>query len=133
MTILLFSVLILVVSFFAGMIGALTGLGGGVIITPALVMLFHIDLHFAMGASLIAVIVTSSASTVAYLGKGYTNIRIGLLLETVAVASALVGASLIPFIPKAYILLLFSILLFLSAYLYKTCLLLSKCILRSTE
>jgi hypothetical protein len=107
----------LTVSFLAGTIGSLTGLGGGIIITPVLVILFHFDLHFAMGASLIAVIATSTGSSTAYLDKGYSNIRIGLLLETTAVAGAMLGALLIPFISKAYLSFLFSILLFLSAYL----------------
>ena len=92
MSILLFSILLLLGSFAAGLIGALTGLGGGVVIIPLLVLLFHVNMHFAMGASLVSVMATSSGTTAAYLREGYTNLRIGLFLEIAAVIGALVGA-----------------------------------------
>lgn len=117
MTVLVFSLLVLIFAFFAGLLGALTGLGGGVIITPFLVLLFHVDIHSAMGASLISVIATSSGSASAYLREGYTNLRIGMFLETVAVIGAFIGALLIAFISKTFLILLFSLLLFFSAYL----------------
>lgn len=101
----------------AGLIGALTGLGGGVILIPALVLLFHINIYYAMGASLVSVMATSSGAATAYLREGYTNLRIGMFLETGAVIGALVGAILVPFIPKTFITLLFAIILFISAFL----------------
>lgn len=117
MTLLAFSILLLFFSFLAGLIGALTGLGGGIIVIPVLVILFHINIHFAMGASLISVIATSSGATAAYLREGYTNIRIGMFLEMGAVVGALVGALLVSYISKSYLAILFSIVLFISSYL----------------
>lgn len=117
MTIFLFSVLVFIASICAGLIGSLTGLGGGVVIIPALVLFFHINIHYAMGASLIAVVATSSGTAAAYLRKGFTNIRIGMFLEVAAVAGALIGALLIPYISKTILTLLFCGLLFLSAFL----------------
>lgn len=69
MTILIFSLFIFLFAIAAGVLGSLTGLGGGVIITPVLVLLFHVNIHYAMGASLISVIATSSGTAAAYLKK----------------------------------------------------------------
>lgn len=117
MTLLLFSILLLLFSFLAGFLGALTGLGGGIVVTPVLVVLFHINIHYAMGASLITVIATSSGAAAAYLREGYTNLRIGMYLETAAVLGALAGALLISYVSKSFLAILFSFVLFLSAYL----------------
>ena len=117
MTIFVFSALLLVFSFFAGLLGSLTGLGGGIVIIPVLVLIFHINIHMAMGASLISVIATSSGSASAYLREGFTNIRIGIFLETAAVIGAFIGAILIAYVSKAFLSILFSFLLFYSAYL----------------
>lgn len=117
MTILLFSFLLFGISILAGLVGALTGLGGGVVIIPALVLLFHIDIHYAMGASLISVIATSSGAAAAYLREGYTNLRIGMFLESGAVAGAFLGAVLVTFISQTFIAILFALVLFISAYL----------------
>jgi len=116
LSILCFSALLLTCAFFAGLLGALTGLGGGVIIIPVLVLLFHINIHYAMGASLISVIATSSGTSIAYLREGYTNLRIGMFLEVAAVIGAFVGALVVAFISKTFLTILFSLLLFLSAY-----------------
>ncbi len=117
MTILFFSVLLLIFSFFAGLLGALTGLGGGVVVIPVLVLIFHVNIHYAMGASLISVIATSSGTTAAYLREGYTNLRIGMFLEASAVVGAFIGALLIAVVSKTFLSILFSLLLFFSAYL----------------
>lgn len=117
MTIFLFSGLILFFSFLAGILGALTGLGGGVIIIPTLVLLFHVNIHYAMGASLISVMATSSGSAAAYLREGYTNLRIGMFLETAAVAGAFTGALMTIIVSKLFLTLVFCLVLFLSAYL----------------
>ncbi|MFY7896653.1 MAG: TSUP family transporter, partial [Phycisphaerales bacterium] len=69
----------------AGFLGALTGLGGGVVIVPTLMIVFGVDLHYAIGASLIAVIATSTGSAAAYVRDGFTNIRVGVLLEVATV------------------------------------------------
>ncbi len=117
MTILTFTLLLLLISMLAGFLGALTGLGGGVVIIPALVLLFHIDIHYAMGASIISVIATSSGAAAAYLREGYTNLRVGIFLEVAAVIGAIVGASLVAVVSQTFLVLLFSIILFVSAYL----------------
>ena len=97
--------------------GALTGLGGGVVLIPVLVLIFHVDIHYAMGASLISVMATSSGAALAYIKQGYTNIRIGMFLEIGAVIGALIGALLVKWIPTSMIAILFGIVMFLSAYL----------------
>lgn len=117
MSILAFSALLLAFSFIAGLLGALTGLGGGVVVIPVLVLLFHVNIHYAMGASLISVIATSSGSAAAYLREGYTNLRIGMFLETAAVIGAFIGALAIAFVSKTFLTLVFCLVLFLSAYL----------------
>jgi uncharacterized membrane protein YfcA len=65
----------------AGVVGALTGLGGGIIIVPMLTLLFNVDMRYAIGAALVAVIDTSSGAAAAYVRKGYSNIRVGMFLE----------------------------------------------------
>jgi uncharacterized protein len=76
-----FSFWIFLSSILAGLLGSLTGLGGGVVIVPVLTLLFHIDIHYAIGASLVSVIATSSGAAAAYVREGFSNIRIGMFLE----------------------------------------------------
>lgn len=109
--------LLLLVSYSAGLLGALTGLGGGVVLVPALVLLFHVDIHYAMGASLIAVIATSSGTAAAFLRDGYTNLRIGMLLEVAAVLGAIIGAYAVRIMPVSIIAIVFGLVLLSSAYL----------------
>lgn len=84
---------------------------------PVLVLLFHINIHYAMGASLISVIATSSGTTAAYLREGYSNLRIGMFLEVTAVIGAFIGALLIAVVSTVSLTILFSLVLFFSAYL----------------
>jgi uncharacterized membrane protein YfcA len=76
----------------AGLLGSLTGLGGGVIIIPLLTLGFDVPVHFAIGASLISVIGTSSGSAVAFVKEGFTNMRIGIFLEIATTMGAVGGA-----------------------------------------
>jgi uncharacterized protein len=117
LTILLFSALLFLFSILAGLIGALTGLGGGVVVIPVMVLIFHIDMRYAMGASLICVMANSSGAAAAYLKEGYTNLRIGLFLETAAVIGAFTGALLAAHVSKVFLSAIFSFVLFLSAFL----------------
>src|SRR5262244_1209339 len=94
MTVLLFTTLVLMVSILAGFVGSLTGLGGGVVIVPALALLFGVDIRYAIGASLVSIIATSSGAASAYVKEGFTNIRIGMFLEIATTCGALVGAAL---------------------------------------
>lgn len=81
-------------SMLAGLLGSLTGLGGGVVIVPMLTLLLGVDLKYAIGASLISVIATSSGAASAYVREGYTNIRIGMFLELATTIGAICGAFL---------------------------------------
>ena len=76
----------------AGLLGSLTGLGGGVVIIPLLTLGFGVPMHYAIGASLISVIGTSSGSAVAFVKEGFTNIRIGMFLEIATTTGAIIGA-----------------------------------------
>src|SRR6516225_1442915 len=80
MSLLEFAPLVFFISTVAGFLGALTGLGGGVVITPALTLLMGVDIRYAIGASLVSVIATSSGAAAAYVREGFTNIRIGMFL-----------------------------------------------------
>lgn len=89
-----FDLAIAAAAILAGMIGALIGLGGGVIITPVLVLGFGIDIRYAMGAALASVIATSSGAAAAYLRDGISNMRVGLFLSMATTVGAVAGAML---------------------------------------
>jgi len=96
-------------------LGSLTGLGGGFIIIPLLALVLRVDIHYAIGASLISVIATSSGAAAAYVREGITNIRIGMFLEIATTAGAFTGAILAVFIPTQYIAVIFGLILIFSA------------------
>jgi uncharacterized membrane protein YfcA len=104
-------------SVLAGFLGSLTGLGGGVVIVPLLALGFGLPLKYAMGASLVSVIATSSGAAAAYVKEGYSNIRIGMFLEIATTAGAIGGAYLVHLIAPNIISVIFGIVLLLSAYL----------------
>jgi uncharacterized membrane protein YfcA len=95
----------------------LTGLGGGVVIVPLLALVFKVNIHYAIGASLVSVIATSSGAAAAYLKEGFSNIRIGMFLEIATTLGALVGAFLAGWISPSAIAIIFGLVLLLSAYL----------------
>ncbi len=103
------------VSVGAGLLGSLLGFGGGVIIVPALTLLLEMDIRFAIGASIISVIATSTASSSAYLRKGLVNLRVGMFLELAMVGGALAGALAVGWVPKSWLYLLFAGMLLFSA------------------
>jgi uncharacterized membrane protein YfcA len=115
MNILEFTSLLFGMSIFAGLLGALTGLGGGVVIVPSLVLLFKVDIRYAIGASLVSVIATSSGAAVAYVREGLSNIRIGMFLEVATTSGALLGAYLITKLSSHWIAIVFGIVLLYSA------------------
>lgn len=117
MTILLFTVLVWLGSLAAGFIGSLTGLGGGVIIVPLLVLVFRVNIRYAIGASLVSVIATSSGAAAAYVTEGFSNVRIAMFLEIATTIGALVGASLAAHVPTPGIAVVFGFVLLYSAYL----------------
>ncbi len=104
-------------SLLAGFLGALTGLGGGVVVVPMLALLFHVDIRYAIGASLVSVIATSSGAAAAYVREGYSNIRIGMFLETATTIGAVAGAVIALHVSGSAIAIVFGIVLLYSAYL----------------
>src|ERR1700690_1787283 len=94
LTTLEFTAVIAFGSLLAGFLGALTGLGGGVVIVPMLTLLFGVDIKYAIGAALVSVIATSSGAAAAYVRDGYSNIRVGMFLEIATTVGALSGAAL---------------------------------------
>ncbi|HWD90071.1 MAG TPA: sulfite exporter TauE/SafE family protein [Mucilaginibacter sp.] len=115
MSVIIFTVILVLGAYFAGLLGSLTGLGGGFIIIPLLTLVLHVDIHYAIGASLVSVIATSSGAAAAYVREGITNIRIGMFLEIATTAGAFTGAMLAVFIPTQYIAVLFGCILIFSA------------------
>ncbi|HEV2687184.1 MAG TPA: sulfite exporter TauE/SafE family protein, partial [Bryobacteraceae bacterium] len=99
-----------------GVIGSLTGLGGGFILVPLLTLGFGVDIRYAIGASLVAVIATSSGSAAAYVRQGFPNIRIAMFLEIGSTVGALWGAWVSRFLPGSAIAILFGFVLLHSAY-----------------
>ena len=111
-----FTAIVFLGSLLAGFLGALTGLGGGVVIVPLLTLVLGVDIRYAVGASLVSVIATSSGAASAYVREGYSNIRIGMFLEIATTFGALVGAYLATRLPTRTIGLVFGVVLLLSAY-----------------
>ncbi len=111
----LFSLILFAGSFLAGLLGALTGLGGGVVIIPLMTLAFGVDIRYAIGVSLVSVIATSSGAAAAYVREGYTNIRIGIFLELATTAAAVGGAALAGVLSTSVIAVVFGIVLILSA------------------
>lgn len=116
MSLLAIAALVALGSFAAGMLGALTGLGGGIVVVPMLTLLFHVDLRYAIGASLVSVIATSSGAAAAYVREGFTNVRIGIFLEVATTVGALAGASLSGLVPTSGLAILFGLVLLFTAY-----------------
>lgn len=117
MTSIEFTGLIFLISGVAGFLGALTGLGGGVVITPALTLLFGVDIRYAIGATLVSVIATSSGAASAYVREGFSNIRVGMFLEMATTPGALLGAFLASKTPTHALAIIFGTVLLFSAFL----------------
>jgi uncharacterized membrane protein YfcA len=111
-----FTFLLWIGSLFGGFLGSLTGLGGGVVLVPLLTIFFKVDIHYAIGASLVSVIATSSGSAAAYVKEGFSNIRIGMFLEIATTVGALLGAYLTAKVPPSAIAIVFGLMLIYSAY-----------------
>lgn len=115
MTLLWMTVLIGLGAFAAGMLGALTGLGGGGILVPLLTLGFGVDLRYAVGASLVSVIATSSGAAAAYVREGYTNLRVGMLLEVATTLGAVAGAWVAAYLMPGTVAIVFALVLLFSA------------------
>ncbi|WP_455062896.1 TSUP family transporter, partial [Prevotella sp.] len=114
MSIIVFTILLLLGAYCAGLLGSLTGLGGGVIVIPLLTLVFGIDFHYAIGAALVASIATSSGSASAYVKEGMTNIRLGMFLEIATSIGAVIGAAVALWMPTNGIAIVFGAVLLLT-------------------
>ena len=115
MTILTFTLILLLGAYLAGLAGSLTGLGGGVVIIPLLTLFFHVDIRYAIGAALVASIATSSGSASAYVKEGIINVRLGMFLEIATTAGAVLGAIIAVYTPVNLVAILFGVMLIFSA------------------
>lgn len=111
-----YALLMIAIGVFAGFAGAILGLGGGIILTPILTLLMGVDIKYAIGASIIAVIATSSGATIAYLRDKVLNLRVAMFLEIATTLGALSGALLTGVIDPKYLYILFGLLLLFSGY-----------------
>jgi uncharacterized membrane protein YfcA len=115
MTPLAFTGYLLLVSALAGALGSLLGLGGGIIVVPALTLLFKVDIRYAIGASIVSVIATSSGAAATYVRDGLTNLRVAMFLELGTTAGALSGAYLAGLLSGRWLYVIFGAVLALSA------------------
>lgn len=115
MTVLTFTLIMLLGAFLAGFIGSLSGLGGGIIIIPLLTVFLGVDIHLAIGTALVSVIATSSGSASAYVKEGITNMRLGIFLEIATTIGAVGGALLSAIAPTSFIAVLFGLTLIFSS------------------
>jgi len=115
MTILVFSLVVLAGAVVAGLIGSLTGMGGGAVIIPLLTILLGVDIHYAIGSALVAVIATSSGSAAAYVREGLSNIRLGMFLEIATTAGAVLGTIVAAYIPAHTVAIVFGIVLIVNS------------------
>src|SRR5947209_9343969 len=102
---------ILLVSIIAGFVGALFGLGGGVLIIPFLTLVEGVPVPLAVGASIRSVVATASASAATYVQDHLTNLRLGMFLEIGTVAGAITGAFVAVFLPASVLFVLFGLVL----------------------
>ena len=111
-----FFITIILVSIIAGIIGALVGVGGGIIIIPILILLFNINFKTAIGASIVSVIATSSGAASAYIKDNIINIRSGMFLEIATTIGAISGALILTIINPEILLFIFPLVLIISTY-----------------
>ncbi len=111
MNVLTMSLLLWVGSLLAGFLGSLTGLGGGVVVVPLLALVFRVDLRYAIGASLLSFIGTSSGAAAAYVREGISNVRIGMFLEIATTLGALAGAAIATHVATGAVAVVFGLVL----------------------
>lgn len=114
MTILTFTLIMLLAAYAAGLLGSLTGLGGGVVVIPVLTLCFGVDFHYAVGAALVASIATSSGSGSAYVKEGITNVRLGMFLEIATTLGAVLGAAVAVYLNNSVIAVIYGLVLILT-------------------
>ena len=115
MTVLAFTLILLLAAYSAGLLGSLTGLGGGVVVIPVLTLGFGVDFHYAIGAALVASIAKSSGSGSAYVKEGITNVRLGMFLEIATTIGAVCGAVVAVWLNNNVIAIIYGCVLLLTA------------------
>jgi hypothetical protein len=110
-----FTVLVFLICIVAGVVGSLLGLGGGVVVVPALTLLFGVPIRLAIGASIISIIATSSGAAVAYVRDGLANLRVGMFLEIGTTVGAITGAYIAGVVDARVLFVVFGLVLSLSA------------------
>ena len=115
MSVLTFTLILLLGAYCAGLLGSLTGLGGGVVIIPLLTLCFGVDFHYAVGAALVSSVATSSGSGSAYVKEGITNIRLGMVLEIATTLGAVAGAVVAVWLNNSVISIIYGGVLVLTA------------------
>ncbi|MGZ6260819.1 MAG: TSUP family transporter, partial [Candidatus Limnocylindrales bacterium] len=103
------------ISIAAGVLGALAGIGGGMLVIPALTMLFGVDIRVAIGASIVSIIATSSGAAAAYVRDRLTNLRVGMFLELATTSGAVIGALLAAVVAANLLYTLLGVVLLFSA------------------
>jgi uncharacterized membrane protein YfcA len=106
-----FIVIVFLMSIFAGIFGSIVGLGGGVVVIPVLTILLGVDIHFAIGASIVAIIGTSSGAAVTYVKDKVTNLRVGMFLELGSASGAILGAAIAAYTNSVALKLVFGAIL----------------------
>lgn len=115
MTPLIFTLVTLAISTGAGILGSVLGLGGGIVVVPALTLLLHVDIRYAIGASIVSVIATSSGAAAAYVRERMTNLRVAMLLEVATTTGAMSGAFLAGKLTGRWLYVIFGVMLGISA------------------
>lgn len=115
MTPALFTAEVLLLSIGAGLLGSLLGLGGGIIVVPGLTLLLGVDIRFAIGASIVSVIATSSGAAAAYVRERMTNLRVAMFLELATTTGAITGAFLAGAVTTRWLYITFGLLMGYSA------------------
>src|SRR4051812_12328327 len=116
MTPLEFDLLVFGISVGAGALGSILGLGGGIIVIPALTLLFHIDIHYAIGASIVSVIATSSGAAATFVRHGLANLRVAMVLELATTSGALTGAYVAGLLSHRWLYIIFGVVMGYSSW-----------------
>jgi uncharacterized membrane protein YfcA len=111
----MYEIILFVTAVGAGFLGAILGLGGGIIIVPVLTLFYHIDIRYAIAASLVSIVGTSSGAAASYLKDSLTNLRLAVFLEIGTVSGAIVGFLISSFLKSQFLFLLFGCLLLFSS------------------
>ena len=114
MLVVLFFIVLFLASIAAGILGSIAGIGGGLVVIPVLTLLFGVDIHYAIGASIVSIIATSSGAAATYVKDRITNLRIGMFLETGTTIGAIIGAAIAAYLSAVILETIFGTILIIS-------------------